>query len=56
MPPKHLPSFSWGTEGDVHDVERGLATARKVMARRDVVMTPEEESRIRTAFAERVGA
>ena len=56
MPPKHLPSFSWGTEGDVHDVERGLATARKVMARRDVVMTPEEDSRIRAAFAERVGA
>jgi len=56
MPPKHLPSFSWGTEGDVHDVERGLATARKVMDRRNVVMTSEEESRIRTAFAKRVGA
>ena len=56
MPPKHLPSFSWGTEGDVHDVERGLATARKVMARRNVVMTSDEEARIRAAFAKRVGA
>ena len=56
MPPKHLPSFSWGTEGDVHDVERGLATARKVMARRDVVMTSDEEARIRAAFAKRVCA
>lgn len=56
MPPKHLPSFSWGNEGDVHDVERGIATARKVMARRNVRMTSDEETQIRAAFAKRVGA
>lgn len=56
MPPRHLPSFSWGIGGDVHDVERGLSTARKVMSRRDVTLSSEEETRIREAFARRVGA
>ena len=54
MPPKHLPSFSWGTEGDVHDVERALSTARKVMARRKVELIQDDEDRIRRAFAARV--
>ena len=54
MPPKHLPSFSWGTEGDVHDVQRALSTARKVMARRKVELTQDDEDRIRRAFAARV--
>ena len=53
-PPKFLPAFSWGCEGEVHDVERAIATARKVMARRDMSMTNEEEDRIRAAFEARL--
>ena len=46
-PPKHLfPHFRGAWNGDVHDVERGLAdrqkghgTSRKVMARRKQTMS-----------------
>ena len=53
-PPKFLPAFSWGCEGEVHDVERAIATARKVMARRDMLLTKDEEDRIRAAFEARL--
>ncbi len=45
FPPRFLPSFSWGgVEGlDVHDREKAIATAKVVMERRDVTMTPEYE-------------
>ena len=50
-PPKHLPSFSWGSDGEVQNLEKALDTARKVMARRDEVMSSAEEQGIREAFA-----
>ncbi|HUH11466.1 MAG TPA: putative sugar nucleotidyl transferase [Longimicrobiales bacterium] len=42
MPPKHVPPFSWGSGGDLvgYDLERFLDTAARVMARRDVKLTP----------------
>ena len=52
-PPKHLPSFSWGFHGEVQELERALATAQKVMARRNQMLTPEAEQDIRNAFAAR---
>lgn len=55
-PPKHLPSFSWGTRGEVHDLDRALSTARKVMNRRGVKLSEEDETLIRAAFARRVSS
>lgn len=52
-PPRHLPPFSWGFEGEAYDLERALDTARKVMARRDVEMSEHVEARIRSAFQRR---
>ena len=42
--PKFVPSFAWldGKQADRFDVERGLAVARKVMARRQHTMTQHE--------------
>ncbi|MCK4511674.1 hypothetical protein KAW64_08045 [bacterium] len=47
--PKSIPSFSWGNgDGFVeHDIERAIATARIVMARRGVDLTGTEEAVIR---------
>jgi hypothetical protein len=52
-PPRHLPPFSWGCDSETHDLERAIDTARKVMARRSVDMTAEDEARIRSAFQHR---
>lgn len=45
MPPKFLPSFSWGgAEGiAAYDFDKAMAVARKVMARRDKPFTAVEE-------------
>ncbi len=51
-PLQNLPPFSWGGQNEqVHDLERALDTAKKVMARRNQVMDSEAEVRIREAFA-----
>ncbi len=49
LAPKSIPSFSWGTgDGFVeHDIERAIATARLVMARRGVDLTSTEEATVR---------
>jgi UDP-N-acetylglucosamine diphosphorylase/glucosamine-1-phosphate N-acetyltransferase len=52
-PPRHLPSFSWGIGGEVCDLQRALDTAGKVMARRNQSLRPEDEARIREAYAQR---
>lgn len=51
-PPKYVPSFSWGgAEGFVtHRLEDALQTARKVVARRDTTLTPDEEEILRQVF------
>jgi len=53
IPPKYLPSFSWGSEGKFveHQIEKCLETARRVMARRDVVMSAAYEKVFREVFA-----
>ena len=48
--PKFVPSFAWldGEQADRFDIERGLAVARKMMARRKHVMTEHEEAVFRS--------
>jgi len=52
FPPKNLPSFSWGTpDGFVrYDVQRAVDTARAVMVRRGVELSPAREAAIRAAY------
>jgi len=58
FPPNALRSFSWGTGRSfgVHDIEKALVTARRVMARRGIEMSSAEESLIRLVFEEARGA
>lgn len=53
FPPKHVPGFAWGgADGfTTHDIERALATARRVMERRHVVLTAYDEAILRHVFA-----
>jgi UDP-N-acetylglucosamine diphosphorylase/glucosamine-1-phosphate N-acetyltransferase len=55
FPPKAIRSFSWGGDSGFveHDIDRAIETARRVMARRDVELTPAMERLIRRAHAER---
>jgi UDP-N-acetylglucosamine diphosphorylase/glucosamine-1-phosphate N-acetyltransferase len=52
LPPKELPSFAWGERGKftVYEREKGLEIARRVMARRDIVMTKAYEELFRNVF------
>ncbi len=52
IPPKYVPSFSWGGADmlTTYDLERSLEVARRVMARRNVSMTPAEEKLFRKVF------
>jgi hypothetical protein len=52
FPAKYIPSFSWGGSGGLveYDVERGLNSARKVMARRNIFLGGSEEKLIRDVF------
>ncbi|MCE3008278.1 MAG: GlmU family protein [Bacteroidetes bacterium] len=49
FPPKYIPSFRWGGAGGwvPYEVEKALATARAVMARRDQHLEPAEEALLR---------
>lgn len=38
--PSVVPSFAWGSHGDLYDRERFLQTAERVMARRKVALSP----------------
>lgn len=51
-PPKFIPSFSWGGSGGLeeHSLEEAIRTARMVMARRKVELTPEGENLLRKIF------
>ena len=50
--PKVIPSFAWSVNGEqtVHQLERAIATARLVMARRGVGLTRSGETVIRRVF------
>lgn len=52
FPPKFLPSFVWGGSAGLveHDLEKALATARTVMARRNVEMTSADEQLFRYIY------
>ena len=49
FPPKEVPSFSWGgIDGfEPYEVEKAVETARRVMERRQVVMSSAYESMFR---------
>ncbi len=52
FPPKYIPSFAWGgaEELTTYDPGKSLDVARRVMARRKVVMSAEEERVFRHVF------
>jgi UDP-N-acetylglucosamine diphosphorylase/glucosamine-1-phosphate N-acetyltransferase len=48
FPPKHIPSFSWGgRDATAYDFTKAVDTARRVMERRHVTLTPIEEAILR---------
>ena len=51
-PEKHISSFTWGGVNNSvpHDLDKAIETAKKVMGRRGVEMSKEEEVRIRELF------
>lgn len=52
FPPKHIASFDWGGGGsEVHDIERAIGSARRVMERRHTPLTGEDEAVLRHVFA-----
>lgn len=53
FPPKHIPGFAWGgAQGlAVYEVEKALVTARRVMERRRVPLTPVDEQVLRHVFS-----
>ena len=54
FPPKNIPSFSWGgpASGYSHyEIEKAIDTARAVMARRNVIMSPAYETMFRHVAA-----
>lgn len=52
FPAKSIPSFAWGGVGSMeeYDIEKSLAVARRVMARRKWEMTPTDEELFRRIF------
>jgi len=53
FPSKSLPSFTWGGCGSAsttYDLERAIETAKRVMARRNYIMSEEEENVFRKTF------
>ena len=46
FPPKFVPSFSWGGSSGLmtHRLDEAMTTARKVMARRDIEFSSEDEN------------
>ena len=54
LPPKAVPSFSWGQQGSFvpYELEKCVETARRVMARRKIVMSRPYEQLLRDLYAE----
>ncbi|GBD90289.1 UDP-3-O-[3-hydroxymyristoyl] glucosamine N-acyltransferase [bacterium BMS3Abin04] len=52
FPPKYIPSFSWGgSEGfTTYKLDKSMAVAKKVMARRDVQFNESDENIFKTVF------
>jgi len=57
LPPKYVPSFSWGNIGSAfftYRLEKSIETAQRVMARRNVRWTPAYEQLFRRVFEDTV--
>jgi hypothetical protein len=50
MPPKWVSAFCWGRPGVPHRLEAFLETAERVMARRDVPLTPAQRTFLGAAW------
>jgi UDP-N-acetylglucosamine diphosphorylase/glucosamine-1-phosphate N-acetyltransferase len=52
FPEKYIPSFSWGGAGSmtVYNLQKSIVTAKKVMKRRNVEMTPDDEALFQKVF------
>ncbi len=53
FPPKYVPSFSWGAAGETfttYNIEKALNVAGKVMIRRDIKLSEQEEKLFRKIF------
>lgn len=53
FPPKYVPSFSWGAAGETfttYNIDRAIDVARKVMIRRNIILTESEEKLFRKLF------
>ncbi|MEX1139259.1 MAG: GlmU family protein [Bacteroidota bacterium] len=53
FPPKYVPSFSWGAAGETFttfNVDKAIDVARRVMLRRNIQLTAQEEQLFRTIF------
>jgi UDP-N-acetylglucosamine diphosphorylase/glucosamine-1-phosphate N-acetyltransferase len=48
LPPKFVPSFSWGGAGGLklHDPDKAVETAKRMMSRREVAMSPAYRKRL----------
>jgi UDP-N-acetylglucosamine diphosphorylase/glucosamine-1-phosphate N-acetyltransferase len=55
-PPKYVPPFAWGSEGDERQTADGfLRVAERVMTRRAVELTPERRRSLERTFARSTG-
>ncbi len=55
-PPKYVPPFAWGSEGDERQTADGfLRVAERVMIRRAVELTPERRRSLERTFARSMG-
>ncbi|SMD35122.1 UDP-N-acetylglucosamine diphosphorylase/glucosamine-1-phosphate N-acetyltransferase [Reichenbachiella faecimaris] len=52
FPPTYIPSFSWGGQEKMvtHKIEKAIATARKVWARKNIEQTEADEKILKTIF------
>lgn len=52
LPPKFVPSFSWGGASGLttHRIDEALNTAKRVMARRDIAFSEEDDAILRKVF------
>ena len=51
IPPKYLPPFAWGCDGERLDEAGFLRTAERVMSRRNLDLTPARREALRKTFA-----
>ena len=50
FPPKYIPSFAWGQEGNHYDFQKAIVSANNMMNRRDLQITKAEEKLLKYIF------